>query len=303
MDGSQFLALLSWQGQKILKEDILKAQACSKSVSNPENLVQWITSPKVKYYISQNPKWWKICEADIKKCKESQIQLTWPGQKDWPKQLDLSAIAPCLLSYKGNPSWNDYFQFCVVGSRKSHPHSLQWMDHYLGTFIKNHNISILSGGARGIDQKAHSLSIRFQKPTLCFLPCGLNSIYPPSLKSWLSPILDTEGAFISPFPPNYSVRRSFFHYRNSIMVKMSHIIFVIQAEARSGSMMTAKIAGHLGKTLCTLPGPVMQPAFRGNLDLMSDGVLIIRDEKDLETLFYIENRSYTEARENPQMSF
>jgi len=183
------------------------------------------------------------------------------------------------------PAWLKHFQFCVVGSRKIHPSTCQWMDHFLSIFLSKYPICLLSGGARGVDQKGHALAIRSQTPTICFLPCGLSNIYPASLKEWRRPILQTGGAFLSPFPPEYQIQKSFFRYRNSIMARMSHLVFILQAEERSGSMITAKKAAHLGVTLCTLPGPVMNPLFSGNLKLINEGIFMIRDGQDLETLY------------------
>ena len=69
------------------------------------------------------------------------------------------------------------------------------------------------------------------------------------------------------------------------MARMSHLVFILQAEERSGSMLTAQKAASLGITLGTLPGPVMNPLFAGNLKLINEGIFMIRDAKDLEALY------------------
>ena len=297
MKWAKYFALLSWQNQKVLIDDFNHLYERHTEVKSLEDLYPFYSQPSTRHYLLENKNWWKQAEKHIQICERQRIQLTWPGQSDYPPLLNYYKNSPVLLSYKGSPAWLSHFQFCVVGSRKAHPSTCQWMDHFLNAFLKKYPICLLSGGARGVDQKGHALAIRSQTPTVCFLPCGLSSVYPKNLKEWRKPILQTGGAFLSPFPPDSQVQKSSFHYRNSIMVQMSHLVFVLQAEKRSGSMLTAQKAAHLGVTLCTLPGPVMNPLFAGNLKLLSEGILMIQDDQDLtalyqaQTLFHQEKES------------
>ncbi|MDE0152024.1 MAG: DNA-processing protein DprA [Bdellovibrionales bacterium] len=285
MEWKKYFALLSWQKQTVLIDDFQQLNKQYETIQSPEDLYSFSSTPSTRQYLLENKGWWKQAEKHIKVCERQKIQLTWPGQQDYPPLLYYYKNSPVLLSYRGAPAWLKHFQFCVVGSRKIHPSTCQWMDHFLSVFLKKYPLCLLSGGARGVDQKGHALAIRSQTPTVCFLPCGLSNIYPANLKAWEKPILHTGGAFLSPFPPEFQIQKSFFHYRNTIMSKMSHLVFILQAEKRSGSMMTAQKAGHLGVTLCTLPGPVMNPLFAGNLKLINEGTLMIRDDQDLETLY------------------
>lgn len=289
MQWQKYLALLNWQGQKITFEDFNNLK--SKEIKCIEDLNMYITNPQVKKYVLDYKTWWKTAENQIKICQDKSIKLTWPGDENYPQLLKFYKNAPTLLSYKGSPSWNDNFTLCVVGSRKSHHETLMWMDHYLSPFLFKHKICLISGGARGIDQKGHSLALRTKKPTLCFLPCGISHFYPPSLEDWIQPIIENQGALVSPFPPEHQIRKSFFHYRNSLMVRMSHLVLIIQAEQKSGSMLTARLASLYGVTLCALPGSVMNPLFSGNLDLINNGAFMIRDQIDLEALYYSQNYS------------
>ena len=277
-----YLALLNWQGQKITFDDF-QALDQAKSIEDIQKAVQ---QPSVKDYILNNKTWWRSAERQLKACRQSDIKLTWPGQEDYPQLLYLYKNSPTLLSYKGHPCWNHYFKLCVVGSRKIHSQTSKWMDHHLSSFLSQHDIYLLSGGARGVDQKGHSLAIRASRPTLCFLPCGLDFLYPSSLEEWVEPVIKNKGAFISPFPPDYQIRRSFFHYRNSLMVRMSQVVLIMQAEKRSGSMLTARLASLYGVTLCVIPGPAMDSLFSGNLDLINDGALMVRDQLDLSAIYY-----------------
>ena len=289
MEWKKYLSLLNWQGQRVTFDDLNYLEPYSSSIHHFDDLqcfIEKLPCTKLKKYCLENKKWKNLAEHHIQECQKNSIRLTWPGRPDYPKLLEFYKNSPTLLSYKGVPAWNKSFQFCVVGSRKSSPETLSWMDHHLDSFLSGRDICLLSGGAKGIDQKSHSVALRAKIPTICFLPCGLNHLYPANLKEWSEKFIENQGALISPFPPNTSIRKSFFHYRNSLMVRMSHLVLIAQAEERSGSSLTARLASLYGVTLCTLPGPVMNPLFKGNLNLINQGAFMIQDAKDLEVLYH-----------------
>ena len=297
MNWHKYLALINWQGQKISFDDFNKLDSLYNKIQSLDDFHSIVQNPPTQKFLIENPTWWKQAKIHEEICHNQNIQLTWPGDIHFPKLLRYYSNAPTLLSYRGTPCWNNQFQLCLVGSRKISPITQSWMDHHLSSFLMNNNVCLLSGGARGVDQKGHSLAIQSQTPTLCFLPCGLSHFYPPELMKWEKAILNTKGAFISLFPPSAEIQKSFFHVRNSLMVYMSQIVFILQAEERSGSMLTARFSINSGVTLCTLPGPVMNPLFKGNLKLINDGILMIRDEKDLSALYQVQ-RIYLDSIQN-----
>ena len=281
MNLNKYLALLHWQTPTIQVEDFKKLQ--HSQIEHPKDFV--FINEETKKFVSKNPNWWKEAELIEKSCQKESIKITYWGDHLYPKSLKHYSDSPVIMSYRGTPVWMNHFPISVVGSRKIQPSTSQWMDYHLNSFLKKYRVCILSGGALGVDQKAHSLSLRTQNPTICFLPCGLFHIYPPNLKDWIQPILKNKGAFISTFPPHYTIKKHLFYYRNSVITRMSQIVLVLQAEERSGSMLTAQLASKLGVTLATLPGPVMNKFFKGNLKLLNEGVFIVRDDLDLEVLY------------------
>ena len=285
MNWNQYLALLHWQTPTICAEDFHRMESQYSKIKEPNDLFSCFSQEATKQFVLNNPYWWKEAENHKKICQQENIQLTWWGKSCYPKSLKYYSDSPVILSYKGSPVWMKNFSLAVVGSRKIQPITSQWMDYHLSPFLRKYSICLLSGGALGVDQKAHSIALRTQTPTACFLPCGLLHLYPPNLKEWVQPLLQNQGALISPFPPHYTIKKHFFYYRNSIIVRMSRIVLVLQAEERSGSMLTSKIASQLGVTLGTLPGPVMNNFFKGNLKLLSEGVLMLKDQLDLEVLY------------------
>jgi len=283
MKWADYLSLLYWQGCKITFRDFIKLQ--DQKIQNPENFASLVSSLETKEYLIHNKYWWKKAEEDYKHCCNQNYQLLYPGKKAYPKKfIRFFETAPILLSLGNWPSDKTYFPITCVGSRLADEQALNWMDFYLPSLIQEKQICVISGGARGIDQKAHTVAVRSQSPTLCFLPSGLDCFYPDSLKSLRKGILDSGGAFVSCFPPRERMYKSYFHVRNSLMSLCSSLVLILQAQVRSGTMLTAQKSLDYGIPLGVLPGPVLSVRWTGNLQLLYDGAYLIRDNIDLSLL-------------------
>lgn len=295
MSPETYLALLSWQGGKIFLNDFQALQ--STSVNSPENLYKVVSHKETKSFLIQNPLWWKRAEAHYKMCEKKGYRITWPGKSSYPKSFLQFNDSPPILTYIGKLSHKTGFPVTIVGSRKSSEIALHWMDFFLPKVIQEQNIWTVSGGARGIDQKAHSIAIRLKAPTICFLPSGLDHFYPSQLNTLKNSILDNGGGLVSCFPPYLKMHKFFFHIRNQLMACFSFFVLVLQAETRSGTMLTARKALDCGVPVGTIPGPPLSPLFTGNLQLLYDGAFLLRDNLDLVLLLEsLKNQSH--FREN-----
>lgn len=276
-----YLSLLSWQGCKIPSQDFKSLRA--GDLKSPLDILHIVSFPETKEFLIHNKQWWKKAEEDYKNCKQKSYHILWPGHKNYPKVFTDYLDTPPLLTCLGdlNP---ELTPITFVGSRKSDHSSVNWMNFYMPDILKEKNISVVSGGAIGIDQKAHFIAVQSGIPTVCFLPSGLDNFYPPTLKSFKKDILDAGGAFVSCFPPHVGMYKSFFHIRNRLMACYSKLVIVIQAQIRSGTMLTAKKALDFGVPVATLPGSPLSTAFSGNLQLLYDGAFLLRDGADLSLL-------------------
>ncbi len=285
----EYLAFLSHQRQTVCLKDFKKLRKKLKEelIKDPSDIVRLISNPMVKQYLkNNNPNWWKQAEKDKKECTQLGISYTYPFHEDYPTRLLDMKHPPLCITWKGKACWKNNFILSVVGSRHAYSDTLLWMDMHLSSFLKGKkNIIIASGGARGVDQKAHSLSLANSLPTLCFLPCGIKDYYPKDLYKWSEAILKEGGAFLSVFPLDEPIKKFHFYIRNQVLAFFSHLIFIAQAELRSGTMMTARCALNAGVNLASLPGSPLHSGYHGNLSLIHDGCLMIRDHLDLETFY------------------
>ena len=283
---SQYLAFLSWQNQIIHLNDFAKVREKEQEIRCPDDFISLVSHFETIEYLRYQKYWWKQAEQDYRSCQKLKILTTWPHHVDYPSSLIHMNQPPLLISWRGESCWKKNFLFSTVGSRNPHTDTLLWMDIHLGTFLKNkQNICLMSGGARGVDQKAHALSLATKNPTICFLPCGIKYFYPSNLQKWLHPILENGGAFVSVFPFSSPMRKSHFHIRNEVLANLSHLVFIAQAALRSGTMVTARYALNSDVTLCALPGSPLHTGYKGNLSLINDGCFMVRDYLDLETLY------------------
>ena len=276
-----YLALLSWQGCKVFCNDFKKLKRTS--IQSIEDIKDICSHPDSKIFLNKHPDWWKRAESDYKKCYGRGYKITWPGKKDYPLAFFKLNRPPVILTYLGSLSQNEegYFPLTFVGSRESQDMVFEWMDFYLPKVVKEKKICLVSGGARGVDQKAHCIAVRIKFPTVCFLPSGLNCFYPSSLHGLKKSILDYGGAFVSCFHPDTPMYKSFFHIRNQLMACYSKLVCVGQAQMRSGTMLTAQKALNYGVSVAVLPGPPLSVSWGGNLQLLYDGAFLIRDDVDL----------------------
>ena len=283
-----YLAFLSEQNHTLTLEDFTKVRQNQKKIRHAEELAGYVSHPETQNHLRKQKYWWRTVEQTALKCQSLNIKTTWPFHPDYPSALLRMEVPPLFISWKGENCWSNLFLLSVVGSRQAYQDTLLWMDTHLSPFLKRKkgHICLMSGGARGVDQKAHAVCMASQNPTLCFLPCGITNHYPQALEQWEQPILDGGGALISVFPITAQMRKCHFHIRNRVLACLSHLLLIAQAQIRSGTMVTARYALHAGTTIAALPGSPLYGGYGGNLSLINDGCFMIRDHLDLETLYH-----------------
>lgn len=191
----------------------------------------------------------------------------------------------------------------VVGAREASRRALDWMDQFLPLYLDlRPEAVIVSGGARGVDQRAHAASVRKMRPTVIFLPSGLERMYPDDLRDWIEPVLRAGGAFVSPYEPTQEIRRCHFEGRNRLIAALGRMLFVVEARRKSGSLMTARLAAELGREIAVLPSFPSDGFASGSLDLIIDGgASVVRDAMDLAAFDGLSGGVSAKRDEEPKM--
>lgn len=258
-------------------------QCLRERVNDPLQVAELAGNSSLGNFLRDNPDWWSRGEMVLRWCRESGSRITFPGEADYPPGFTRLEDPPLFLSYFGTPCWHSSDLLSVVGSREPCERSLAWMERELQPLAKKGAVFV-SGGARGVDQRAHAISLRTGRPTVAFLPAGLERIYPTNFMDWVKPICEAGGAVVSELAPWESMHKHYFVKRNRMIAALSRVTLIVEARRQSGTMITARCARDNDRVVGVLPGPPGDPRYAGNLELLASGAHMIRDYWDLLTL-------------------
>lgn len=248
-------------------------------------------------YITNTPDWFDEVLKDYEFFQKNKIHHLYPNHPLYPRDFYSLENPPLFLSLMGDLKCLQKDKISVVGSRYPTTSALEWMNVNLDSIVQDGAV-LVSGAARGIDQMAHSVCLRNQKPTIAFLPSGLGEIYPQEFSKWKDKIIEYGGLLISEYRYNQPIHRHHFHERNRMIAKLGLFLLVCEARRKSGSTMTARLAIDNSKTVCILPGFPSAKNSQGCLDLLFQGAMPIRDSDDLKVLLGAEKASVLSSMQN-----
>lgn len=245
---------------------------------------------KIPEFLQENKNWFDDVLRDYEFYQKNKIHHLYPNHPLYPEEFYQLEKPPLFLNLEGELSCLKKDKVSVVGSRHPTSMALEWMDMHLSPLV-NEDIVLVSGAARGIDQRAHLICIRNQKPTIAFLPSGLGKVYPPEFTQWKMKIIEYGGLVVSEYDYLQPIHRHHFHERNRMIAKLGLFLLVCEARRKSGSTMTARLAIDNSKIVCVLPGFPSMKNSQGCLDLLFQGAIPVRDFEDLKVLMGAESVS------------
>lgn len=220
------------------------------------------------------------------------------GEPDYPSALRQIDGAPPLLAVKGDLSAASLPAVGVVGSRNASISGAKFAA-LMARDIGRAGYAIISGLARGIDTAAHRASL--ETGTIAAMAGGLDRPYPPENIDLLREIWDGRGLAISEMPFGWDARARDFPRRNRLIAGVALGVVVVEAAARSGSLITARLAGDFGRLVFAVPGSPLDPRCEGTNGLLKDGATVTTRSDDvlqaLAPLSQIDLLSGHEAKE------
>jgi DNA processing protein len=216
--------------------------------------------------------------AELEASHRLGIRLLAPGENGYPARLATLDDAPPLLGVRGGLEALTRPIIAIVGSRNASVAGLKFagqLAHELG----DAGFVVISGLARGIDQAAHRASLA--SGTIAVLAGGHDRIYPPEHDALLATILAGPGAAISEMPLGHEPRARDFPRRNRLISGAALGVVVVEAAHRSGSLITARMAGEQGREVFAVPGSPLDPRAAGTNDLIKQGATLVTGVADI----------------------
>src|SRR5262245_11305606 len=201
------------------------------------------------------------------------------GDAGYPANLREISTPPERLYVRGTMTDGDALAVAIVGSRTATSYGLAVAER-LAAELAARGITVVSGLARGIDSAAHRGALRVGGRTLAVLGSGVDVIYPPENRR-LAREIEGHGAVISQFAPGTRPLAGHFPARNRVIAGLSLGVVVVEAAERSGSLITAGLAGELGREVMAVPGPVTSLRSVGTHRLIQDGAALVTSGEDV----------------------
>ncbi len=230
--------------------------------------------------------------------KENIKFVTW-HDKAYPNILREISAPPAILYFKGLLCEKEKKRLAVIGSRKHSPYARQIIGRLLPKII-NKNIEIVSGLALGVDSLAHQIAVNQGRSTLAVLGSGLETkyIYPATNRQLAKNIIESGGVLMSEFFPNTPPYKQNFPRRNRIISGLSQAVLVIEAQAQSGSLITANYALEQNREVLAVPGSIFSKFSIGTNQLIAMGAKTITNSEDILEIFETNNIALTTRQIN-----
>ncbi|KQR35326.1 DNA processing protein DprA [Rhizobium sp. Leaf155] len=200
------------------------------------------------------------------------------GEPDYPPALREIDGAPPLIAMKGSSATVIRPSVGIVGSRNASINGAKFAA-MLARQCGQAGYAIASGLARGIDAAAHAASL--STGTVAMLAGGLDKPYPPENFRLLDDIYANGGATISEMPFGWEPRARDFPRRNRLIAGVSLGVLIVEAAERSGSLITARLAGDFGRLVFAVPGSPLDSRCHGTNRLIKDGATLVTEAADI----------------------
>jgi DNA processing protein len=234
----------------------------------------------------------KIVEHNLNILKKVRAWAMTFLSKDYPSLLNEIPNPPSLLYGIGNPSVLKEKTIAVIGSRHPSSYGLN-AARMLSSELAHHGFTIVSGLALGIDTACHQAALNSNGNTIAVKGCGIDVAYPRQNKDLVYQIAN-HGVAISELPPGSPPESKNFPIRNRIISGLSYGVVIVEANMKSGSLITASYALEQGREVMAVPGSIFSYKSKGTHWLIKQGARLVENCGDIMEALGLEEQAYSE---------
>ena len=221
--------------------------------------------------------------GELKRISDFGCHVLIQSDENYPASLREIYDPPLVLYVKGELTAKDKNAVAMVGSRSTTHYGIETA-RKLAYQLAYVGVTVVSGGARGIDTAAHQGAMAAKGRTVCVLGTGVNIVFPPENKDLFGRIAEN-GAVITQFPFNRNGDRQSFAIRNRIVAGMTLGTVVVEADLHSGALITSNFATEYGRQVFAVPGRIDSPRSKGCHDLIKKGAKLCEGAEDILSEF------------------
>lgn len=218
-------------------------------------------------------------EETILKYREKNVMIITKENNQYPQNLKEIYDPPPVLFCKGNIELFQNNTLAIVGARKATWYGKN-IAKEMGEYLSISGFTVASGMARGIDASAHTGALKGKGSSIGVLGCGLDIIYPRQNQEIYSK-MEENGLLISAYPLGTQPVAAHFPARNRIISGLSKGVIVVEAEERSGALITADFAMEQGRDVFAVPGNINSMLSRGTNKLIREGAIAVTSYPDI----------------------
>ena len=221
--------------------------------------------------------------GELRRIQDFGCHILIQSDENYPQLLKQIYDPPIVLYVKGELTTKDNNSVALVGSRQTTHYGID-VARKLGYQLAYLGVSVVSGGARGIDTAAHQGAMAAKGRTVAVLGTGINLIF-PSENADLFERITAHGAVVTQFPFNRKADKQSFPIRNRIVAGMTLGTVVVEANLTSGALITANFANEYGRQVFAVPGRIDSPRSKGCHELIKKGAKLCEGAEDILSEF------------------
>ena len=213
--------------------------------------------------------------------QKNNIELITIKDKEYPAKLKNIYDPPIVLYIKGDINILDNRSIAIIGCRDASEYGINSAKYFSYNLAKK-GVNIVSGLAKGIDSYAHIGAINAKGNTIAIIGNGLDSVYPKENIEIARKILETGGSIITEYPLGTKPEKMNFPARNRIISGISNSVIVVEAKAKSGTLITVDFALEQGRDVYVVPGNINSINSIGTNELLKQGAKPVTNYFDID---------------------